>query len=235
MRAVARQNAEEKEKVLPFHVVKIEKQLYILKAFAELREKGKVGVTYKDVAPLAGIRSKTNVSACLKFWCSIGLLEKENRGYRASDVTVEFFRKLTWGDKDGAWSLMRRHLARTWFGESVLSAFKVRASISEDDLINVLGSASQAVKRDNTTVKSLRAIVKLLELSKIIVQDEEGNFKLNQELIKGVRSREVKLPEDKDVIKVTIGEESFIVEVEALKEFVRKHGKRLAKEEIELE
>ena len=54
-------------------------------------------------------------------------------------------------------------------------------------------------------------------------------------MIKGVRSREVKLPEDKDVIKVTIGEESFIVEVEALKEFVRKHGKRLAKEEIELE
>ncbi len=232
---MAGQNAKEEEKVLLFHVVKIEKQLDILKAFTVLREKGKVGVSYKDVAPLAGIRSKTNVSACLKFWYSIGLLEKENKGYRASDVTVEFFRKLEWGDEDGAWSLMRRHLARTWFGESVLSAFKVRASMNEDDLINVLGSASQAVKRDNTTVKSLRAIVKLLELSKIIVQDEEGNFKLNQELIRGVRSREVKLPEDKDVIKVTIGEESFIVEVEALKEFVRKHGKRLAKEEIELE
>ena len=39
--------------------------------------------------------------------------------------------------------------------------------------------------------------------------------------------REVKLPEDKDVIKVTIGEESFVVEIEALKEFVRKHGKRI--------
>lgn len=232
---MAGQNAKEEEKVLPFYVVKIEKQLDILKAFTILREKGKVGVSYKDVAPLAGIRSKTNISACLKFWYSIGLLEKENKGYRASDVTVEFFRKLEWGDEDGAWSLMRRHLARTWFGESVLSAFKVRASMSEDDLINILGSASQAVKRDNTKVKSLRAIVKLLELSKIIVQDEEGNFKLNQELIRGVRSREVKLPEDKDVIKVTIGEESFIVEVEALKEFVRKHGKRLAKEEIELE
>jgi len=234
VRAVARQNAKE-ENVLPFDIVKIEKQLNILKAFSVLREEGKTEVSYKDVAPLAGIRSKTNVSACLKFWYSIGLLEKENKGYRASDIIVEFFRKLEWGDEDGARSLMRSHLAKTWFGESVISAFKVRPSMSEDDLINVLGSASGVVKRDSATVRSLRAIVKLLELSEFIVKDEEGNFRLNQELMKVVRSREVKLPEDKDVIKVIIGEDSFIVEIEALKEFVRKHGKRLAKEETVLE
>ena len=230
---MAGQNAKE-EKALPFERVKMEKQLNILKAFSVLRKEGETNVSYKDVAPLAGI-SETNVSACLRFWYSIGLLEKENRGYRASDVTVEFFRKREWGDEDGAWSLMRSHLAKTWFGKNVISAFKVRPSMSEDDLINVLGSASGAVKRDNTIVRSLRAIVKLLELSEFIVKDEEGNFRLNQELMKGVRSREVRLPEDKDVIKVTIGEDTFIVEIEALKEFVRKHGKRLAKEEIALE
>lgn len=226
------QDAKE-EKMLPFHVVKIEKQLNILKAFTVLRGRGEESASYKEVAPLVGI-SKTNVSACLKFWYSIGFLEKENKGYRASDITVEFFRKQEWGDEEGAWSLMRGYLAKTWFGESAVSAFKVKPSLSEGDLVNVLGSASGAVKRDNTTVRSLKAIVKLLELSKVIIKDEEGNYKLNQELTKGVKSREVKLPEDKDVIKITIGEESYVLEIEALKEFVRKYGKRLAKEEIEL-
>lgn len=228
-----RQNIKE-EKALPFHKVKMEKQLDILKAFAVLRGKGKTGASYKDIAPLVGI-DETNVSACLKFWCSIGLLEKENRGYKASDITVKFFRKLGWGDEEDAWSLMLGHLAKTWFSESVVSAFKVRALLSEDDLVNVLGSVSGAVERNSATIKSLKAIVKLLELSKVIIKDEGRKFKSNPELIKDIRSREVKLPEDKDVIKVTIGEEPFILEIEALKEFVRKHGKRLVKEEIELE
>jgi len=47
-----------------------------------------------------------------------------------------------------------------------------------------------------------------------------------------MKIRSVKLPEDKDVIKVTIGKESFVVEIEALKEFVKKHGKRIESESL---
>ncbi|MCD6537391.1 hypothetical protein J7L18_02090 [Candidatus Bathyarchaeota archaeon] len=219
---------------MPFYKVKIEKQLDILKAFTVLREKG-TSVSYKDVAPLAGIKSETNVSACLKFWHSIGLLEREGKGYKASDIIVDFFKKLEWGDEDSAWSLMRDRLAKTWFGESVISAFKVRSYLSEDDLINVLSSASGVTELDSTTRSSLKAIVKILEMVKIVIRDEEGFFKLNQELVKGLRDKEFNLPKDKDAIKITIGEESFIIDIEALEDFVRKHGKRLAKEEIKLE
>ncbi|MCD6445177.1 hypothetical protein J7L49_00090 [Candidatus Bathyarchaeota archaeon] len=222
------------EKVLPFERVKIEKQIDILKAFAILSARGKKSATYREVASLVGV-NETNASACLKFWRSIKLLEKENKGYRASEVAMEFFRKLEWGDEEGAWSLMRDHLTRTWFGESVIDAFKLRSSMSEDDLINLLGSASRIVKRDSTTIRSLRLIVKLLEMSKIVIKDEIGNFKLNQKLIKELRKIEIKLPENKDVIKVTIGKKSFVVEVKALKEFVKKHGKELAEEEIVLD
>lgn len=227
------QNTSEEERVLPFYNVKVEKQLDILEAFAILRKDGKICASYKDVASSTGV-SETNVSACLKFWCSIGLLEKENKGYKASDITMEFFRRREWGDEDGGWSLMCDYLARTWFGESVISAFRDRPSLSENDLVNILGLASGAVKRDNMTARSLKAIVQLLELSKLIIKDEEGNFRINQELAKDIRSKEVKLPEDKDVIKVIVDEEIFIVEIEALKEFVKRHGKRLAKEEINL-
>ena len=77
--------------------------------------------------------------------------------------------------------------------------------------------------------------MKILEMVKIVIRDEEGFFKLNQELVKGLRDKEFNLPKDKDAIKITIGEESFIIDIEALEDFVRKHGKRLAKEEIKLE
>jgi len=229
------EKSTKEEKVLPSHAIKIEKQLDILKAFVVLSERGKKTTSYKEVAPLAGIKSKTNVSGCLKFWYSIGFLEKENKKYKASDITVEFFRKLESGNENDAWSLIRAHLAKTWFGESIISAFKIRSLLSENDLVNVLGSASGVVKRDNMTIRSLKAIVKLLELSKVIIKDEKESYRLNQELTKGVKRREVKLPEDKDVIIITIGEESFVLEVKDLKEFVRNRGKRLAKEKIELE
>jgi hypothetical protein len=105
--------------------------------------------------------------------------------------------------------------------------------MNEEELINVLGLASRTVKRDEVTVKSLKAIIRLLELSKMIVKDESENFRLNQELTEDFK--EIELPENKDVIKVSISGEPFIVEIDLLKKFVVEHGKKLAKEEIDLD
>jgi hypothetical protein len=74
---MAEQNLKE-ERILPFHIVAMEKQLDILEAFTILRKEGKIDISYKDVASRVKIKSKTNVSACLKFWYSIGLLEKKD-------------------------------------------------------------------------------------------------------------------------------------------------------------
>jgi hypothetical protein len=213
----------------------MEKQLDILEAFTILRKEGKIDISYKDVASRVKIKSKTNVSACLKFWYSIGLLEKKDKGYSPSDITIKFFERRTWGDEEEAWSLMRSHLAKTWFGERVIFEFKSKSSMNEEELISVLGLASRTVKRDEETVKSLKAIIRLLELSKMIVKDESENFRLNQELMEDVKVKEIELHENKNVIKIVIGGEPFIVEIELLKKFVMEHGKKLAKEEIDLD
>lgn len=223
-----------KEKELPFHNVKIETQIEILKEFANLTAEGKSKVTREDVAPRVGIHAH-NISPCLKFWISIGLLDKENKGYKASDKTLEFSRKIEWGDNEKAWLIIRTHLANTWFGEQIIKAFKDEKPLNENELANILGSVSGRVQRDKSLVRSLKAILKLLELSKMIIKDKAGNYTLNTEVSVKPERKPIKIPEDKDMITVYIGEETFVVDIKELIEFVKTRGKTLAKEEVKLE
>jgi len=219
-------------KELPFEKVGIEKQIEMLKAFAALREK-KERSTYKDVGPTIDLHP-TLVSSCIRFWKSIGLLEVQDGGYRASNALLEFAKKSEWGAEDEAWSIMRGHLKESWFVEHLAVAFRIKKSLTEDELVNSLGSASGVTKRDAKIMKSLRILVELLVLSRIVMKDQTGSYTFNPEL-SGEKAKSIEVPENGDSVKVRIGSEVYVVSREQLKEFVRTHGRKLAAKDIRLE
>jgi hypothetical protein len=226
-----KETAVEMKREVPYHKISVERQIDILKGFATLYEKKK-RATYKDVAPLINMNA-TDVSACLKFWKSVDLLEEDNSGYRASNAVCDFVKKIDWNPEE-AWSIFSRQLKDAWFVEHVGLAFQIKKSLSEEELVNSLGSASGMTKRDAAAVRSLRAIIKLLELTKKIIKGESGNYTLNLESSTDQKIEPIEIPEDKDMIKAKIGEETFAVSIKELIEFVRKQGKRLSEKEIKL-
>lgn len=221
-----------KEKELPFYNISIEKQIDILKAFAVLREEGKVNVTYKEVAQLTGLHPNS-VSGCIKFWKSIGLLDEDNGGHKASDITLTFSKKLDW-EEDEAWSIIRTHLAETWFGKLVTLAFKMNSSLSENELIKRIGSASDKMKKSKNVVRSIKLIMELLELSKTLIKKSDGNYVLNPEISGTSEKISIEIPENKDLQKVLIGKEAYVIDIRELVQFIKERGKKLAKKEIKL-
>lgn len=221
------------EKEIPSHKVSMEKQVDILKGFATIYEKKK-RATYKDVAPIVNVHPN-DVSACLKFWKSVGLLEEQNGGYKASAVTLEFARKIEWGTEDEAWSMIGRHLRNAWFTEHLVMVFRIKKSLTEEELLNSLGSASGATKKDKNVVTSLKILQKLLEHSKIILKDKAGDYVLNPELVQTYKRETIEVPEDRDLIKLRIGKEVYVVSIKELQEFVKKQGRKLAEKEIKIE
>jgi hypothetical protein len=217
---------------LPFGDVGMEKQIQMLTTFAALREKNEKS-TYKDVAPIVDLHP-TKVSSCIQFWKSISLLEVQGRGYRASDALLQFAKKKEWGAEDEAWSIIRSHLKESWFVEHLALALRIKKSLTEDELVNSLGSASGVTGRDAKVIKSLRILVDLLVLSKIVIKNQDGSYAFSPELT-GEKAESIEVPQDGDSVKVSIGSEVYVVGREELKEFVRTHGRKLAAKDIRLE
>ncbi|MEM3637595.1 MAG: hypothetical protein QXX17_03225 [Conexivisphaerales archaeon] len=230
---MAEQPQPETSKELPYQDVNIERQIEILKAFAALGAT-KERATYKDIAPIVGLHS-TKVSACLKFWKSVGLLEEQDGGYKASTPTVNFAKKVELGKEDEGWSIIGEHLKEAWFSQHLSITLRVRRSLSEKELLDSLHEASGVAREDQDVLRSLKILLRLIELSKIIVKDQEGKYMLNPEFSgSGVR-KPIEVPEDEDIVKISIGKDDYVINVQELKEFVIAHGKKLAREEIRLE
>ena len=212
---------------LPFRAVSAENQVEILKAFCAYYEKNKSSGSYKDIAPLVSLHP-TKVSGCMKFWSSLGVLRKEGSKYLPEDKTVKFARKSEWGDEAGAWATLLDLLNDSWFVKHAVMVCRLKGKVNVEELMNSLGSASGATKKDKATTASLRILVRLLELMGAITKLDENLYEVNPKLTAS-KIEKIEVPEDKDFIQILLGDELFAIDVNELRGFVLERGKRLHK------
>lgn len=220
------------EKILPSSMLSMEKQIDILKAFAIFHSKQGKGATYKEIASIVGA-SHANVSGTLKFWKNLSLLEEDNSVYTPSKSLIEFNKKIQWGNEDEAWEMLRSTLNEQWFVLLIKSKFELRDKIRSEDLINSLGSASDASSSNKNILTSIKRILDLLEISKLIINDGQGSYTLNHE--SSEKKRELIVNDSKDIMQIKINDEIYGIEVDALKEFVLSNGKKIDTEINRLE
>jgi len=216
---------EVQEKALPGLNLNMDKQIDVLKAFVVYYDKNQKGTSYKEIALIIK-SSPTNVSESLKFWKSIGILKSDDRTYRPSQELINAIKKMEWGDVEEGWRIFRDAMRDSWFVTHLIMAFRVTTSMTEIDLLNSLGSASGASSRAKVE-KPLRNLLRLLEISKIVLKDDKGNWTLNEKLKMSREQEPIIADETKDTMLVRIGSELFAVDINSLREFVVKNGKKL--------
>jgi len=224
-----KEKAKEK-KILPFYNLSLEKQIKVIKAYVAFYDKNKKAAHYKDISSVAGVHH-TQVSGCRKFWKSLEILEEKDGTDIPTEVALEFVRKLEWGEEDEAWKFFRNHIMKTWFVTHVIMAMRLQEAMSENELMNSLGSAAGIHRKGPHIVESLSILLELLTQSRIIDKDEETKrFVLNIELTKKIEPLE--LPEkEENLIPIVIGNEHYVVSPQELKDFVKEHGKKVSSKE----
>ena len=221
------------ERILPFYNLNFLKQIDVLKAYVAFYEKSKKAAHYKDVASISGVHN-TQVSGCRRFWRSLSFLEEKDGIDIPTEKTLEFIRKLEWGQIDDAWRFFRDHIRDMWFFNQITMALKLQKMMDYDEVINSLGSAAGIPRKSKHIIESLRILIDLLIHSRTIQKDEEsGKFKLNSEILKGIEPFE--LPEKKeDLIVIVIDKERYVVPVQKLENFIKEHGKKTTLKEYRI-
>ena len=207
--------------VLPSLRLSIEKQIEILKAFATYYSEYSKGATYSEISNLTGFYA-TNVSGSLKFWNSIGILRQNESTYEPTPALIDFNDKIQL-DNDEAWKVLKSALSDQWFVTQTKLKFRIKSEISLDDLIKLLGGIAKVPDNKNNT-QSLKYIVDLLELCKIIAKQENKKYKLvNSEN----KSKKIIVDETKDMVQIKIGYKTFAIDVDKIRDFVESNGKQI--------
>jgi hypothetical protein len=225
-----RKEKVEEEKILPFYNLSLEKQIKVIKAYVAFYDKNKKAAHYKDVSSVAGVHH-TQASGCRKFWKSLEILEEKDGADIPTEIALEFVRKLEWGEEDDAWKFFRNHIMKTWFVTHVIMAMRLQETMSEDELMNSLGSAAGIHRKGPHIVESLSILLELLIQSRIIDKDEETKkFMLNIELTKKTAPLELAEKEE-NLISIVIGNERYVVSPQELMDWVKEHGKKVSSKE----
>lgn len=220
------------EKAVPFYNLSLEKQLNVVKAYVVFYEKNKKAAEYKEIAPIAGVHP-TQVSGCRKFWRSVKMLEPKDKGDVPTNVAIEYAKKIEWGQKEEAWKSLAYHLRDVWFVKHIVMIYRLHELLTEEELINILGSGADIPQRDAKTLASLKILIALLEKSFILLKDEKTEkFKLNPEFLK---REPIEIQEEKDMVSFVIGKDRFAVSIDEFKSFVKEHGKKLSTKEYRIE
>lgn len=212
---------------LPTPQVSLEVQLEILKAIAVINETKGNSCSYKDIASKVDA-NETNVSRSLKFWKGAGLIIESSRGkYSPSKALIDFNKKIQWGSEDEAWKIIHDALENSWFVTEMKIKFQLKSKLTQDELTRTLGLASGKSNKDSGAEKAVGILIQLLESSKWIAKDQEGNYSL---LSSSSAVKNLAVEEGKDMIQVGIGDDVFALEVQQLKDFVLKNGKKISRD-----
>ena len=199
----------------------------VIKTFAIVYSTTGKGSSYKDVASKVGANAN-NVSSSLKFWKEVGFLSDDESGYIPSKTLVDFNQKIQWGDENSAWTIFHDALRNTWFLNEIVIKFQLKSKISFDDLMKSLGLASGLQYKDTNTIRSLQMLIQLLELSKILEKDDDGNYNLKSDSLD--RSKGIVVDNSKNLLQVRIGDNLYAIDVNEMKSFVIEKGKEISKD-----
>jgi len=163
---------------LPFHLLKVDGQISILKSLTDWYGKNKKPVTYRDIGGVHA--SKTNVSSTLQFFQKIGWLKPGKRGqYLPSEGLVQYFEGF---DQELAAKKLAEKILQTTIGQRLSFFLSQKGKVAEDELINYLGSEFSLIKADKNRI--LRLIELLMKLGALIKHDNE--IQLGDEGIKKI-------------------------------------------------
>ncbi|AFU60055.1 hypothetical protein Ngar_c31390 [Candidatus Nitrososphaera gargensis Ga9.2] len=169
--------------------------------------------------------SLSNVSECLKFWKSLGMLEDQDGKSKPSQTLTAIVQKMEWGSDDDGWKLFRDAIGSSWFVSSLAVAFRLKKSLSEDEILNTLGLTSKLPDREKVE-KPLKNLIQLLNISKILIPGDDGRYTLNPDIAsRQSTGTNMVVDDSKQMAQVRIGGDTYVVEVEALRDFVKANGK----------
>lgn len=220
-------NNKEGKKKLPSKNFSLDSQVQILKTIAVIHQTKRIGSNYKDLAKHVN-GNPTSVSEALQFWKQVGILENEGRNYIPSATLVEFNKQIQWDDENSAWETLGNSLMDSWFMEALKIKFQIKNSLSYEELLQTLGSASGVPKRDSRTDSSLNVLINLLEKTNLVKKGDDGNYTIGKTGTS--MKKEIRVEDDKDMTQVAVGTELYAVDSAELKKFIISNGKKLGKE-----
>jgi len=166
---IRRKNTKRKYS-LPRADMSLENEIAALKGLVQFSNKGEKPVKYNEIK-IPNIHP-TRVSAELKFFTSIGLAERKERGiYVPTKKAIEFVNTLNWKEED-AKQIIRDVFSESWFGDLVIKMLSIGKEVSLSDIVGELGKTVEGdPKRDE---KAIKRLVEWLEYAGIIKVDENG-------------------------------------------------------------
>lgn len=168
---------EPSNRILPCHNLSLHTQMDLLKAIVSHHESRNQPASRSDIASIVDVSTK-NIGSCTSFWRSLGFISGEGDEWLPKPPLVEFVSNMEWGRPDDAKEILRQKVANAWFGRHALSSLSVRNEMTKEELMNTLGRASELSIEKNTTLKRLRYLVELLELSGLIEEFDEETYRI---------------------------------------------------------
>lgn len=212
------------ENPTPSHYFPIEKQIEILKAFVVYYGENNTGTTYNEISKIL-VYDKSYVSSSLKFWKEIGLLSQDKAAYAPTQPLLDFNQKIQWGEEEEAWKIFRVAISGSWFVDQIKMKFQLKSILTRDELMKFLGIGSGAVSGDKNKQKSISILINLLEISKVILKGDDGNYTVNSDI--GKSNNTVNVDESKEMLQVKIGEEVYAIDSDKIKTFVLSNGRKI--------
>lgn len=226
---VAKKSKESTE--LPNPRISHEKQLDIVMAFVAYYKETGEAAGRADIAPIVDL-TVTNVSRCLSFWSSIGVLEEVEKGmYCPSAILLEEFTEDGTDIKDAIQSLIRG----SWLFSVVNMKMKLQNQLGEEEIIALISSFYEAKQKEKPKPRSVQLAIEIMDKSGVLRR--EGDLFQLPPVKEGIQKEGMKEPvevtPDKDLVLFRIGTELWSIERNRLVDFLRNEGEATT-EEIEV-
>jgi len=209
---------------LPSYNISFEKHFEIIKAYVVASEEGTKPVSWKDFQGLVDV-SPANVSSNNKFLEDLGIInEVENKpgSYIPTPKAINLKNAQNW-DEEETISIIRDLVSGSWFWQSARQLLSVHRKVTKKDLINKLGFDSGADPKKHQP--SLEILIKYLQYAGLISEENEEISLGKYGAIEA--QRKIKIPPDKDMIQISIGDDLYAIDIKEFEEFIQSRGKKL--------
>lgn len=220
-----KRNVTELKYPLPDVRVSLDSQFDIIAAYVVASNNGKNHVGYKELAPYIKVDS-TMVSGCNKFFQHLGLIKPSEKSgkYVSTKLANELHNARKWKNDELLKTTLQKILETSWFWNQTKQYLEVNESTTKNELTQKLGLACGADPQKHR--RALDKLIEYLQNAELILEDN-GNFKLNTSITEKP-TKKIDIDQSKDLLQVSIGDETYAIDVDKIKDFVLSNGKKIS-------
>ncbi|MBN2229043.1 MAG: hypothetical protein JW779_05570 [Candidatus Thorarchaeota archaeon] len=209
---------------LPYAKVSVERQLELIQSILAIYEETEKGVSRRDVAPIVTL-AVDNVSRCVGFWISIGVLERaEGSRYQPSE---DFIQVLS-SDNDLREAL-QKHILESWIGSLIRLKSKIKPKFDVNELKDSIAKAFKTQTGKKASECRINTLFDLLtEIKLIAVLDDIVTFIHDSSESDKTTRKILEIPNDKDIILLEIHSNIYAIDREALVCYIEREGKSVS-------